>query len=217
MKYSRVAWLVRLELNIKIIPPLKLVKVSNKRRLGQSAQMKAEYHTTELQPTMSSVEDFFCAYNRGIQGEKQPLTCGWSFKWEPKRQLEGSGWITTSFVLMCCGHQIASRGAAAATAFGLLRGHSVHMDGSKQTHPCWGILRLQCLVGLEEALTTNLTRATQLGTCNYIMPLDRQLLGESFLWNQFNCGMNELWEPSYIKNIAAILFSLHIAVYFWRN
>lgn len=70
--------------------------------------MKAEYHSTELQTTMSSVEDSLCTYNRGIQGEKHPFACGRSFKWEPKTQLEGSGWITTSFVLMCCGHQIAS-------------------------------------------------------------------------------------------------------------
>lgn len=114
--------------------------------------------------------------------KKNSLTCGWSFKLEPESQLNGLGWITTGFVLMCCGHQIAS---LLLYCFWLVRGQQVHMDGWKQTHPSWGIPRLQCLIGLEEeVLNTNPTRATQLGTYNYVTPMDRQGLGESFLWHE---------------------------------
>lgn len=59
------------------------------------------------------------------------------------------------------------------------------MDGSKQTHPYWEFLRLQYLIGLEEeVLSTNQTRATQLGTYNYVIPLDRLAVRERFLWNE---------------------------------
>lgn len=96
---------------------------------------------------------------------KKCLTCGWAFKLEPESQLKGLGWITTGFVSMCCGHQIAS---LLLYCFWLLGGQQVHMDGSKQTRPCCGILRLQYLIGhKEEVLTTNPTRATQPRTYNY--------------------------------------------------
>lgn len=157
------------------------MKVKTKRGLWHASQAEAECHNTELQATTSSVEDFLCTYTRGIQGRKNP-TCGWSFKLEPECQLKGLGWITTGFVLMCCGHQIAS---LLLYCFWLLGGQQVHMDGSKQTCPSRGILRLQYLIGLEEeVLTTNPARATQLRTCNYIIPMHRQALGESFLWHE---------------------------------
>lgn len=73
----------------------------------------------------------------------------------------------------------------------------------KQTHPSRGILRLQYLIGLEdEVLTTNPTRATQLKTYNYIIPMDRKALGESLLWHEVksnggNAVMSQtLLEPS---------------------
>lgn len=106
------------------------------------------------------MEHWFGTCNRGIWGQKKKknLTCGWSFKLEPKSQLEGLGWITAGFVLMYCGHQIAS---LLLYCLWLLREQQVRMDGSKQTRRYWGIF--QYVIGLEvEVQTTNPTRATQL-------------------------------------------------------
>lgn len=49
--------------------------------------------------TSSEEDSYFCKWNISIP-KKKSLKCGWSFKFEPKNQLDELKWITTGFCLV---------------------------------------------------------------------------------------------------------------------
>lgn len=127
--YCHAEWLVTLDLVRLRNGPWRKSK-QNKTR-GNMPRRRHECHNTKLQTTTSSVEDFLRTRRwRGIQEEEKekPHACGWSFKLEPESQLKGLGWITTGYVLMCCGHHIAS-------LVRLPRGQQVRTEARKTNTP----------------------------------------------------------------------------------
>ena len=161
--------------------PIQSCESQNKTRIlaaGRDRGRMPQHHNRAVQTTASSVEDSLGAWDRGIQGrgKRNPVSCGGSFKSEPKSQLEGLGWITTGFVLMSCGHQIAS---LLLCRFWLLRGQQVHAEDSQQ-RDSWSLVPDRTWRSAK--YKSNKSHMT--GTCNYIAVMDRQAVGERSLWHE---------------------------------
>lgn len=110
--------------------------------------------------------------------KEKTLTCGCSFKLEPESQFGGLGWITTGFVLMCCGHQIAS---LLLHCFWLLRGQQVHTDVSETNTPPPRETLSSASDGTWSA-NYKFNESHTTATYNYMIPMNKQ--PQSFLWHE---------------------------------